>query len=384
MKVLHAYNRHRGGGGANNATQATIDLSREAGVQVQVLARSANELQPGLRGRLQVGLGLLWGRASLLEFRSLLDSFQPDLVHAHELYPLVSPWILPECSRRGIPVVMSCVDFRLTCPQVTHSRQGQLCTLCLGGREHHALLNNCRGSLPESAAAALYNLGVRSLGLYRRHVQHFIAPSHFAQRWLVDHGALPADRVSTIAPAVAMPDTAAAPATGTYIAYAGRFAPEKGLDVFAAASQRSAAPFRMARHADSLVTIDVPPGPELLLTRTPQELAAFYRGARAVVLPSRWFETFGLVGAEAMAHGVPVIGSRLGAVADLIDDGVDGLLFEAGDALALAAQVQRLWDAPALAARLGQAARDKALRLWSPQQHLKQVLAVYEAVLASR
>ena len=384
MKVLHAYNRHRGGGGANNATQGTIDLSRDAGVSVRVLARSANQLPPGLRGRLQAGLGVLWGRESLREFAVLLDSFQPDLVHAHELYPLVSPWILPECGRRGIPVVMSCVDFRLTCPLVTHSRQGRICTLCVGGREHHAVLHNCRGSLPESAVAALYNVGVRGLGLYRRHVQHFIAPSAFAQRWLVEHDAVPADRVSTISPSVPIPAECADPAAGSYIAYAGRFSPEKGLDVFAAASRQSNAPFRMARHAASLVTTDVPAGPEVVVTQTAQELAAFYRGARAVVVPSLWFETFGLVGAEAMAHGVPVIGSRLGAVADLIADGVDGLLFEAGDAQALAQQVQRLWDNSALAARLGLAAREKALRLWRPQRHIEQLLAVYEAVLARR
>ena len=384
MKVLHAYNRHRGGGGANNATQATIDLARQAGVQVQVMARSGNELQPGLRGRLQAGLGVLWGRESVREFCTLLDSFQPDIVHAHELYPLVSPWILPECTRRGIPVVMSCVDFRLTCPLVTHARQGQVCTKCVGGREHHAVLNNCRGSLPESAHAALYNVGVRGFGLDRNHVRHFIAPSAFAQRWLVDNGALPGDRVSTIAPAVPFPPEAAEPALGGYIAYAGRFAPEKGLGVFAAASQLCRAPFRMARNAASLVTTEVPTGPEVVLTHSAEELAAFYRGARAVVVPSLWFETFGLVGAEAMAHGVPVVGSRLGAVADLVDDGVDGLLFEAGDAAQLAQQVQRLWDDPALAARLGQAARDKALHLWHPQRHIAQVLAVYASVLASR
>ena len=199
-----------------------------------------------------------------------------------------------------------------------------------------------------------------------------------------DNGALPGDRVSTIAPAVPMPPEAAEPALGGYIAYAGRFAPEKGLGVFAAASQLCRAPFRMARNAASLVTTEVPTGPEVVLTHSAEELAAFFRGARAVVVPSLWFETFGLVGAEAMAHGVPVVGSRLGAVADLVDDGVDGLLFEAGDAAQLAQQVQRLWDDPALAARLGQAARDKALHLWHPQRHITQVLAVYASVLARR
>ncbi len=100
------------------------------------------------------------------------------------------------------------------------------------------------------------------------------------------------------------------------------------------------------------------------------------------MLPSLWFETFGLVGAEAMSHGIPVIGSRLGSVADLIEEGVDGLLFEAGDAQALARQVRLLWDDPSLAARMGRAARTKALSHWAPQRHAQQVLQVYESVLS--
>lgn len=386
MRVLHAYNQHRGGGGANNVTQATIALQRKQGLQVEVLARSALQLPKGLRGlpgRLQAGTGVLRGGGSARDFLALLGRFEPQVVHVHEIYPMVSPWILPECTRRGIPVVMSCVDFRMTCPLVTHMRDGHGCTRCLDpGREWHALRYNCRGNLAESAAAALYNVGVRMLGLFDRHVNHYIAPSDFAGRWLVEHAGLPADRLSVISPPVHMPDAAADAAQGTYIAYAGRFAPEKGLPVFADAARATGLPFRMARHHASLVTTEVPPGPEVIVTHNASELQAFYRGARALVVPSLWFETFGLVGAEAMSHGIPVIGSRLGAVADLVDEGVDGLLFEAGNADDLARQVRLLWDHPALAARMGQAARAKALTCWAPHLHAHQVLQVYESLLS--
>lgn len=388
MRVLHVYNQHRGGGGANNVTQATIELQREQGLQVQVMARSALQLPPGFRGlpgKLQAGTGVLWGGASVRDFVALLDSFQPQLVHVHEIYPMVSPWILPQCTRRGLPVVMSCVDFRMSCPLVTHTRDGRLCTACLGpGREWHALRHNCRGSLPETAAAALYNVGVRTLGLFDRHVSRYIAPSAFAGRWLIDHGGLPADRVSVIAPPVHLPATAADAAQGRYVAYAGRFSAEKGLPVFAEAARITGLPFAMARHQASLVTVDVPAGPEVVVTHDAAELQAFYRGARVLVLPSIWFETFGLVGAEAMGHGIPVIGSRLGAVADLVHDGVDGLLFEAGNASELARQVQKLWSDPAGAGRMGRAARDKAVALWGPQRHAAQVLQVYEELLAGK
>jgi glycosyltransferase involved in cell wall biosynthesis len=388
MRVLHTYNQHRGGGGANNVTNATIELQRARGLQVAVLARNALQLPPGLRGlpgRLQAGTGVLWGGDSVREFVRLLDDFRPQVVHVHEIFPMVSPWILPQCTKRGIPIVMSCVDFRMTCPLVTHIRDGHRCTRCLDrGREWHAVKNNCRGNLPESAAAALYNVGVRMLGLFERHVSHYIAPSAFAGRWLVERAGLPADRLTVISPPVGIPDTPADAAQGGYIAYAGRFAPEKGLAVFAAAARATNLPFRMARHHASLVSTEIPPGPEIVVTHNEMELRTFYRGARALVLPSMWFETFGLVGAEAMSHGIPVIGSRLGAVADLVEEEVDGLLFEAGDAEALARQVRRLWNDPALAARLGQGARAKALRLWSPTQHVEQVQEIYEAALDKR
>jgi len=388
MRVLHVYNQHRGGGGANNVTEATIELQREQGLKVQVMARSALQLPAGLRGlpgKLQAGTGVLWGGASVRDFVSLLDSFKPHVVHVHEIYPMVSPWILPQCTRRGLPVVMSCVDFRMSCPLVTHARDGRLCTSCLGpGREWHALRHNCRGSLPESAAAALYNVGVRTLGLFDRHVSRYIAPSAFAGRWLTDHAGLPSSRLCVISPPVHLPATAADAAQGSYVAYAGRFSPEKGLPVFAEAARATGLPFRMARHHASLVTVDVPEGPEVVVTHNAAELQAFYRGARMLVVPSIWFETFGLVGAEAMGHGIPVIGSRLGAVADLVQDGVDGLLFEAGNATELARQVHKLWQDPALAGRMGQAARDKAMAQWGPQRHAAEVLAVYEGVLACK
>lgn len=382
MRVLHAYNRHRGGGGANATTQATIDLSRNAGLEVEVYGRSGSDVPPGLRGRLQVGLGVLWGRESLREFGALLDAFKPDIVHVHELYPMVSPWIVPDCHSRGLPVVMSCVDFRLTCPNMTHWRAGAVCTRCLDGREYHAVLNNCRGSLAESASSAFYTAQVRRTGLFRKHVARFIAPSVFAGDWLVAKAGLPADLVEVIAPAVHIPEQAAPTGVGGYVAYAGRFVPEKGLDVFAAAAQLSGLPFRMARNVTGQVTVQPPPGPDVVVTVGRDDLAEFYRGARALVLPSHWYETFGLVGAEAMSHGVPVVGSRLGAIAELVEHEVDGLLFQPGDAADLARQVTRLWTDPALCQRLGQAGRDKAIARWHPQRHMDALLKVYARVLA--
>jgi glycosyltransferase involved in cell wall biosynthesis len=382
VRILHAYNRHRGGGGANNATQATIDLSREHGLEVEVYARSANDLSPGLRGRLQAGLAVVWGRESTREFVALLDSFRPEIVHIHELYPLISPWILPRCAERNIPVVMSCVDYRLTCPVVTHFRaqDGELCTRCLRGHEYQAVFRNCRGSLPESLLAAWYVSRARTLGLYRNYVTRYIAPSNFARSWFVQHAGIDPTHIVTVPPAVRIPAEPSEARAGKYVAFAGRFAPEKGLGVFAAAARDCGVPFRMARNSGSLITTDVPKGPEVVITHSAADLDAFFRAARLVVVPSLWYETFGLVAAEAMSYGIPVVGSRLGAICDLIDDGVDGLLFEPGNAVDLAEKVMRLWNDAELARSIGVAARRKAASTWNPTRHLEGVLQVYRDV----
>jgi glycosyltransferase involved in cell wall biosynthesis len=278
---------------------------------------------------------------------------------------------------------MSCVDYRLTCPVVTHLKDGRICNRCRGGREYWAVLENCRDNLAESASMALYSAVARKFRLFSDHVAHFIAPSSFTREWLIDNAAIPEERITAISPIVDIPDSAADPGAGDYVAFAGRFSPSKGIATLAAAARRSGLPVRAARNKAGFVTIEVPEEIEVVVTEGRDELDAFYRGARMIVVPSLWFETFGLVGAEAMSHGIPAVASRIGAIASLVDDGEDGLLFEPGDAVDLAEKIERLWGDPDLCRRLGAVARAKVCRLWSPDRHFEALRAVYAQLARS-
>jgi glycosyltransferase involved in cell wall biosynthesis len=378
MKVLHAYNQHRGGGGSDNSTRTTIEVLRRHGMEVQVFTRSSEDLPRNLRGRFQAATSAIYARGSVRAFAALLDSFKPDVVHAHEVFPLVSPWVLPLCTRRGIPVAMTCVDYRMTCPIVTHLYNGQICTRCTGGHEYWAVLKNCRNNLPESLIVSLYNTMVRKLDLFRHHVGRFIAPSDFTRSWLIEHASIDPARITTVSPVVELPESACDPTTGSYVAYAGRITPEKGIATLLETARLSELPFRLSHSVHGLVTMRIPPEVGVDVTRSRDELSAFFRGARMFVLPSIWFEAFGLAAAEAMGHGLPVVAARLGAMTALVEDGVDGLLFEPGDARDLSEKVKRLWNDPELCRRLGRAARRKAVSLWSTEQHVQRLSAVYE------
>ena len=380
MRVLHAYNESRFGGGANNAPKATIAVSREHGLEVEVFTRSSKDLPRNLRGRLQAGTSAIYPPESVRQFDALLASFKPDVVHIHEVFPLVSPWILPSCTRRGIPVVMTTVDYRLTCPVGTHLRDGLICDRCTGGREHWAVLKNCRNNLVESVTVALYNTIARRSRLFSDHVNRFIAPSEFTRRWMIEKAGIPPARITAVSPMVEIPGLAVDPGAGRYVACASRLSPEKGIDTLIEAARLCGLPFCLSRNESSLVKAAVPSDIPVVVTRSREELDAFYRGARMLVFPSVWFETFGLVGAEAMSHGVPVIASRIGALSDLIDDGINGLLFEPGNPRDLALKVARLWGDPDLCRQLGQAARAKSVSHWGPRSHFEALKSVYDAL----
>lgn len=232
--------------------------------------------------------------------------------------------------------------------------------------------------MAESITVTLYSLMFRKLGLFSKHVQTYIAPCDFTRQWVIENVGIAADKIITVPCAVDVPETASDPAAGSYVAYGGRFVPEKGIYTLLEAARLCQAPFRLSRNQRYFVNVDLPPGIDVVVTQGREDLQAFYRGARMVVCPSIWFETFGLVGAEAMANGIPVVASRLGALSNLVEDGVDGLLFEPGNPRDLAEKVQRLWQDPELCRRLGRAAREKVASQWSPRQYCERLNEVYE------
>ena len=302
MKVLHAYNRHRGGGGADNVWDQTIRVSKERGLDIRVFSRDSRDLPATLGGRVKAFSSGIYARNSVREFERLLNEFNPDLVHAHELYPLISYWILPLCKKAGIPVVFYCYDYRLTCPIATHFTNSQICQKCNTNGEHWALLRNCRNNYAESFAYALRSTITRKFDLVTNNVDHYIVPSEFSRDWLMREVGVDSGLITTVPCAVPLPDTAADPANGGYIAFAGRFSEEKGADLLIEAARRLQLPLKLAGFDAHHPAIRPDDNIECVIPRTPSELAEFYRGARLLVAPSIWCETFGLVVAEAMSQ----------------------------------------------------------------------------------
>jgi glycosyltransferase involved in cell wall biosynthesis len=381
VKILHVFNRHRGGGGADNACDATIKISKAAGLDVACFERDSRNLKPGIGGKVTAFASGIYARDAVRDFAETLRRKRPDVVHTHELYPLISPWILRVCTERNIPVVHACYDFRLTCPIATHVRDGRVCTDCLHRGEVAAVLNDCRDNLAESAAYALRNRVARAAGLFHRHVSRFIVLTEFSRGWLMQNAGIDCARIAVNAPAVEASSDPVDAAQGGYIAYAGRFVPEKGVDVLVAAARKLGLPVKLAGNASDYPGL-LPTDPiSCELTPARDDLIRFYRGARMLVVPSLWFETFALVAAEAMGQGVPVVASRTGALQDTVQDGLTGLHFTPGNAKELASVIQRLWDDPALTRTLGARGHRRVTDEFSGERHMRGLISIYESVV---
>jgi glycosyltransferase involved in cell wall biosynthesis len=385
MKVLQLYNRYRSEfGGEDAVVEATAALIEKRGGEALLFERSSRGLDESLGGKLRAFASGLYNPTSRRELASLLQTDRPDVVHAHNLYPLLSPSVLVACREARIPVVLSLHNYVLTCPTTNHLSHGQACDRCSGGREVQCVLRNCRGNLLESTAYALRSASARKLGFFHDLVDRYLALSEFARDKLVAAG-FDADRIEVLPNSVAIPHESAAadPTVGRYVAFAGRMSHEKGVEVLLeAAAALPDTPFHLAGDGPLLdrLSAAAPSNVKFLGRLSKEETAAHYRGARMLVLPSTCFEMCPLVISEAMSHGLPVLASRIGGLPELIDENETGHLFEPGDAKALAERVANLWQDPAECARLGRAGRAKAIREYGESPYGDRLMSLYAEV----
>lgn len=385
MKIVQVYNQQRSLFGGEEAVVNSIRRVLERhGHATSVLMRSSRGSEQSLASKVNIAVQGVFNPFAYRDMQLFLDDQQPDIVHVHNVYPNYSPSILAACRAKGVPVIFHVHCHILTCPNWFHLRDGKICNRCFGGHEQWCLLTNCRGSLSESAAYTFRSIVARKFGLFQRNVTLFVAVSHFVRDRLVAAG-YPAGQIEVVQNSVSRKDSPApnAGTDGEYIGYAGRLSPEKGVDTLVEAARKCNLPIKIAGDGPLMEKLrtSAPPNVEFLGRLEYEKLQDFYHRSRFIVAPSRSYEGFPLAAAEAMMHGKPVIASNIGALPELIENGVRGLLVETGDELALAQSMRLLWEDERLCARLGAAAKVWAEEHCHEDVFYKRLMAVYERAI---
>jgi glycosyltransferase involved in cell wall biosynthesis len=357
--ILFLHNRYRTTGGEERVVQELLSLVRERlGEPAELLERESARLS---RGRAAVGL--LRGGLDSAEVADAVRLAGARIVHAHNLNPAFGWRALAAARSAGARVVLHLHQYRLVCANGVCFTRGEDCTRCHARNTLPGIALGCRGARAEGVAYGA------ALALWQRRVAQLadavVVPSEFARERLRELGA-PLDyaRVHVLAPPVAVPVDTTPPAAmravaappvspptdttrgsdGSYALVVSRLAVEKGIDVAIDACRLAQVPLVIAGDGPERQALQARAGTgdvRFVGRISEQELHRLRAGAAVALVPSRSAETFGMAAAEAMAAGLPVVASRVGALTELVEPG--GLVAP-GDPAALAESLGRRWN----------------------------------------
>lgn len=319
----------------------------------------------------------------------LIEAARPTIAHAHNVYHHLSPAIFSTLKTAGIPLVMTAHDLKLACPAYKMLRQGVVCEKCKGGRIHNVVLNRCvKDSFAVSGVVFLETVVHRLLGLYRDKVDRFVVPSRFYRDKLIEWG-WPAEKLIYIPNFVNMSHLRTDWAEQDYFVYAGRLAPEKGVATLIRAAALSGQKLVIAGTGPeeaALRSLARDSGADIAFAgyMSGEGLFRLIGEAKALVLPSEWYENAPISILEAYALGRPVIGSAIGGIPELIKQGETGQTAEAGSPESLARAMLAVASLPvAERAAMGMRGREWISTEFSAERYRQRMLDLYTTLVPS-
>jgi len=390
MKILLVHNFYRQPGGEDVVFNNEAMLLREHGDEVVLYTRSNDEINEGsLSGNLQMLRETIWSKRTAKDLDRLIRKEKPEVVHFHNIFPLISVAGYQACRDNGVPVVQTIHNYRMLCPKATLFRNGEVCEDCAGKVfPWPGILHACyRNRRVETAVVAAMS-GFHQLARIRQNrVNMFIVLTSFARELFIANG-LQEEKIF-IKPNFIIPDPGPGEHKGNFALFAGRLSDEKGIISLIEAWKgiedfqlRIVGDGPLYEMAAEIIRKHNLANIKLMGGIPRQEVIDLMQTASFLVFPSIWYEGFPVTLAEAFACGLPVLGSSIGAVKEIIDDDKTGLLFRPGDVQDLQRAIQWVLTNPVKMEQMGKRAREKYLNEYTQERNYKLLMDVYRSAIS--
>ena len=406
MNILFLNNYYYLRGGSEQVYFGEMGMMKTHGHEVATFARRTPEDFPSeLSGffpedmktdSLSIGFGafrtlkeIIYSTESKKCLGLLLKEISPDVAHAHNIYGRLTTSTLDLLNRHNIPVVMTLHDYKLICPSYKLVCNGRVCEACKGKRFFSAIWKKChKNSRVASAVYAFESWFNDFFKKYENNVSFFISPSRFLKSKLVEFG-FAEEKIVYIPNYIVSQDFSPNFFFENYLLYIGRLSAEKGISTLIKAFKN------LKVQNIRLMIVGDGPTRGFLENLTDQDsriqftgyltgpaLADATRNARAVIVPSEWYENAPISILEAFAFGKPVIGARIGGIPEMVDEYINGLLFESGNVDDLTDKLNKFLSySNEKISDMGQAARKKAVEEYSPELHYEKLIKVYKKAI---
>ena len=313
----------------------------------------------------------------------LIEESRPDVCHVHNIYHHISPSILSLLKQRRIPVVLTLHDLKIACPAYSMLAPDGICERCRGGHLHNVLLHRCiKNSVTLSGIVMLEAILHRLLRTYSSCVGRFAVPSRFYIEKLCAWG-WPPSMFSHVPNFIDPHGYRPQYSPGKYFVYVGRLSREKGLATLIRAASLCGYRLLLVGTGPQLaelsaLTAKLGADVAFLGFLTGDSLHEVVRSARAVVLPSEWYENAPMTVLEAYALGKPVLGARIGGIQELVYEGETGLGFTSGDVESLAAALRHFAErSDKTIEDMGRRARQIVEQRYTAELYRQRLMSIY-------
>jgi len=336
----------------------------------------------------KMSLNIFYSFEAKKKMELLLNEEKPDLAHLHNIYHQISPSILPVLKKRDIPVVMTLHDFKLVCPNYTFLRKGKPCERCEGKHFYKAVIHRCvKDSYWKSLVCSLEMYFHRFLKIYQDSVDIYITLSEFSKDRFIKYG-IPKEKIFNLPNYISLPQYSSQSFNQDYILFLGRLEDKNGIFTLIRAMKhlpeitlKVAGEGTLKSSLESYVKEKKLENISFKGFVTGEELHQLIANSSFTIFPNHAYHLCPMSILESFAFGKPVIGSNLGSIPELINDGIDGLLFEPGNAEDLAEKIKYLYHHPLLAQKMGISARKKVEEKYSEEGYYKKLFGIYNDLI---
>jgi glycosyltransferase involved in cell wall biosynthesis len=379
--LLH--NRYQIPGGEDMAVRQECAMLRAAGFTVDLLEAN-NDAIGSAAQKIKAAIQVPYSFSARQMVSDRILAFRPEIVHVHNFFPTLTPSVYDACRGAGVPVVQTLHNYRLMCANGLLFREGHVCTECLGRTfPLPAIRHGCYRDSRLGSAAVAAMIGIHRIrNTWIQRVDRFIALTEFARGLFATEAGIPREKIA-VKPNAA-PDPGLGDGCGGYALYVGRFSREKGIEIVLEAATRESGlgiALRVAGSGPLQAKVEAAQSAgrlEYVGWQDPDGVRRLMLQARVLLIPSLCFEGLPMVVPEAFGTGLPIIASRIGALATLVEDGANGLLVEPGNPAALASAVRRIASDGRLESELRRGARQTYEALYRPEVNVRLLQQIYE------
>jgi len=394
MKVLlvHNYYQSSSPSGEDMVFKNEINLLKNNGVELITYTKHNDDIQNfNILEKSNLVFENIWSKGTYNELKSLVKTEKPDICHFHNIFYLISPSAYNACVDAGVPIVQTLHNFRFFCVNGLLMHDGKVCEKCVGKLPWRGVINGCyRDSIFYSAGIALMEGVHRLLKTWISKVDAYIALTEFGKQKFIECG-LPEHKIF-VKPHFSIDSPQPLYDSDSYAVFIGRLSAEKGIHILLDTIRTLGIinnKFRfkiigdgpLKVHLQSIINTQSIDNVEIIGRKSFNSYIDILSKSLFMILPSVSYEGFPMAIREAYACGKPVIASRLGAMAELIDDTKTGLLFEPGNSSDLAAKIKWMVENQNACVEMGKNARRVFEEKYTAEENYKTLMDIYNSVL---